>query len=106
MQKNYIPLDRTISDFQKMLKSSALSGTIEISVPDIIQQLRKEPLYSLDKVLEDVTSALVADNDHTNCLTGNNTEFVVVSKEKLDQVLNIIRNGGSIYAGLPECESE
>lgn len=102
MLNNYIPLERTVSDFQKMLKSSALTGKMEVTLPELIQQLRDEPIYNINQVIKDVQNSLIAQNELTNCVTGNATEHVVVTKEKLDEVLNIIRNGGRISEYQPE----
>lgn len=90
----YIPLQKTLGDFQKMLKSSALSGVTDITPTDIITQLRKEPIYDTHYVVKEVTDALVAKNPETNCLTGNSTEYVIVNREKLNEVLSIIQDGG------------
>lgn len=80
---------------QNLLRCAALDGgQVEASPFEIINVLQKEPTYDVDKVLEDVSFALVADNDATNCITGNDTEHVVVTKAKLHQVLEIIRYGG------------
>ena len=99
---NYIPLEKTVSDFQKMLKTSALTGNMEVTLPELIQQLRDEPLYNVSTVLRDVQNALIAPNELTNCVTGNDSEHVVVTKAKLEEVLNIIRNGGRMCECQPE----
>lgn len=99
---NYIPLEKTVGDFQRLLKDSAFTGELNIKLPEIIQQLRSEPLYNLNTVLRDVQNTLIAPNELTNCVTGNATEHVVVTKEKLEEVLNIIRNGGRICEHQPE----
>lgn len=99
---NYIPLEKTVGDFQKMLKSSALTGKMEVTLPELIQKLREEPLYNVSTVIRDVQNALIAPNELTNCTTGNDTEHVVVTKEKLEEVLNIIRNGGRMSEYQPE----
>lgn len=90
----FIPVGKTIHDFQKLLKPYALSGTIDITPSEIIEQIRKEPVYDTDYVMREVTNALVASNEKTNCLVGNATEHVIVTREKLEQVLSIIRDGG------------
>lgn len=94
----FIPLHKTIQDFQERLKMSALTGKLDITLPEIIQQLRDEPVYDLDKVVSEVVNALVADNPRTNCVIGNDTEHVVVTKAKLNEIINIIKFGGIINA--------
>ena len=90
----YIPLRQTIREFQHSLKKSALTGHISYSPASIIRKIQEQPTYNLDTVIQEVTDALVADNETTNCITGNDTEHVVVTKEKLHQVLEIIKHGG------------
>lgn len=92
--RGFIPLDKTIQDFQKLLKRWALAGKPDITPKDIIDQLRAEPVYNVDYVIDKVKSLLVAENEKTNCITGDDTEHVVVTGEKLDQVLDVIREGG------------
>lgn len=91
----YIPLNKTIEDFQHMLKCSALTGELHITPADIIKQLQSEPIYSVTDVVRDVMYALTADNEKTNCLAGNGTERVVVDRAKLEEVLDIIERGGA-----------
>lgn len=88
----FIPLNKTMHDFQRMLKPYALTGKNNIDPSEIIDQLQKEPIYDIDYVIQRVTSALVAKNEKTNCITGNSTEHVIVTKEKLDEVLGIIKH--------------
>lgn len=90
----YIPLRKTVEDFKEWLEESALTGKSEISPADIMQKLNSEPVYNVNVVAREVTQALIADNMDTNCITGDDTEHVVVTRAKLNQVLEIIRNGG------------
>lgn len=91
----YIPLGKTIKDFQAMLKCSALTGELQTSPADIIRQLQSEPIYNVKDVVRDVMYALTSDNDETNCLTGDGTERIVVDRQKLEEVLDIIEHGGA-----------
>lgn len=88
-----IPRDKTIQDFQSMLKLSALSGVTDTTPAEILNQLRCEPMYDLNWVISEVTKALVAENEERNCITGNSTEHVIVTRSKLDEVLRIIKDG-------------
>lgn len=90
----FIPLDKTIHDFQKMLKCSALTGELKITPADIINQIQHEPIYNVNDVIRDVMYALVSDNENKNCLTGDDTERVIVDRAKLEEVLDIIEKGG------------
>lgn len=90
----FIPFDRTLKDFQLLLKQSAFSGSWEITSSDVIDLLRQQPIYDTDYVAEEITKALSTSNEERNCITGDGTELVIVTPKILEYVLSIVRDGG------------
>jgi len=90
----YIPFRKTVNDMQELLKTSVLTGEMDVTPNEVIQTLRSQSVYNLDWVIDNVTKALTAETKQFNCVEGDGTELVIVDKPKLDQVLDIIRCGG------------
>lgn len=91
----YLSKENLKRDLTNEFRSNAMSGNSSMKFSDILSIVDKEEIYDIDRVIDEIKATLVTSDTSKNCLSdANQKDYVVVTKDVLEQVLTIVKYGG------------